>query len=309
MNAHVRSVNRSDHKGTVKTPATAITLTPAGVAGDAHAGAWHRQVSLLAEEDVLRFTQRTGRAIQPGEFAENITTAGLALNQLRIPDRLTIGPCELEVTQLGKACHGEGCAIFREVGQCLMPKEGIFCKVITPGLIRPGDPMQWTPRELPCQVVTLSDRASQGIYPDQSGPAVADILREHFAGGPWRVAIQTTLIPDDATLLRAQIAQARAAGSALLVTTGGTGLGPRDITPDVLRPMLDREIPGIMEQIRVTYAAQHPAAVLSRSLAGLIGDMLVFCLPGSRRAVLEYMTEIRKTLDHALRMIRGMDQH
>ncbi|MFZ4397515.1 MAG: molybdenum cofactor synthesis domain-containing protein [Kiritimatiellia bacterium] len=309
MNAHVISVNRSEAKGMAKTPAPCIVLTATGVQGDAHAGAWHRQVSLLSVEGTARFTTRTGRAVQPGDFAENITTQGVPLEDVRIPDQLRVGDCELEVTQIGKACHGEGCAIFRDVGQCLMPTEGIFCKVTTPGTLRPGDPIVWTRGELRCQVLTLSDRASQGIYADLSGPAVADALTRHFATSHWRAGIQTELLPDDPARLRASVTTAAQSGSAILVTTGGTGIGPRDITPDVVRPMLDREIPGIMEQIRVTCGMQHPAALLSRSLAGMIGSMLVFCIPGSRRAATEYMTEIVKNLDHALRMIRGMDQH
>jgi molybdenum cofactor synthesis domain-containing protein len=309
MNAKVVSVNRSDAKGTSKTPVESITLTLEGVQGDAHAGTWHRQVSLLSEEGTTLFTARTGRAVKYGDFAENITTAGLALEEVRIPDRIAVGPCELEVTQIGKACHGTGCAIYRDVGQCLMPKEGLFCKVVAPGVVRAGDPIVWTKRELRCQVLTLSDRASKGVYQDQSGPAVAGALTEHFSGSHWRAGVHTDLIPDDPALLRQHVETAAKAGASVLVTTGGTGIGPRDITPDTIRPMLDREIPGIMEQIRVTCAAQHPAAVLSRSLAGMIGTMLVFCIPGSRRAATEYMTEIVKNLDHALRMIRGFDQH
>jgi molybdenum cofactor synthesis domain-containing protein len=309
MNAHVISVNRSDAKGTPKTPVSSITLTPEGFQDDAHAGVWHRQVSLLSAEGTERFTARTGRAVKPGDFAENITTSGFPLEDTRIPDRITIGECELEVTQIGKACHGDGCTIFREVGQCLMPKEGIFCKVITPGTIRPGDPIAWTRRELPCHVLTLSDRASQGVYADLSGPAVVEALTQHFAGSHWRTGIRADLIPDDPARLSEYVTAASKAGAAILITTGGTGIGPRDITPDVVRPMLDREIPGIMEYIRLTCAAQHPSAVLSRSIAGMIGPMLVFCIPGSRRAATEYMAEIVKNLDHALRMICGMDQH
>lgn len=309
MKARVVSVNRSDAKGTVKTPVRAIEVTMEGVKGDAHSGAWHRQVSILSEESAARFTERTGRAVRHGEFAENITTAGLPLEEVRIPDRIGIGSCELEVTQIGKACHGEGCAIFREVGECLMPKEGIFCRVVSPGMVTAGDCMVWRQEALPFHVLTLSDRASKGIYEDRSGPAIADALASHFASSHWRASVRTGLIPDDADMLGQQIRAAVNGGAAAIFTTGGTGLGPRDITPDTIRPMLDREIPGVMEQIRVTCALQHPAAVLSRSIAGMIGRTLVFCLPGSRRAVTEYMTEILRNVDHMLRMVRGIDEH
>jgi len=162
---------------------------------------------------------------------------------------------------------------------------------------------------LPFDVLTLSDRASQGIYEDRSGPAVAEALTAHFAAGHWRASIRTGLIPDNADLLGQRVHAAVKSGAAAIFTTGGTGLGPRDITPETLRPMLDREIPGIMEHIRVTTASQHPAAVLSRSLAGMIGRTLVFCLPGSKRAVSEYMAGILKNLDHMLRMVHGIDEH
>lgn len=309
MSGRVASVNRSDAKGTVKTPVESITLTMEGVLGDAHAGTWHRQVSLLSEESASRFTASTGRAVRHGDFAENITTAGIALEEVRIPDRIDVGPCGLEVTQIGKECHGNACAISREVGQCIMPREGVFCRVVTPGVVRVGDPIKWTKREILCRVLTLSDRASQGLYVDRSGPVVATELAEHFAAGPWRAAVRTETIPDEPDLLRQRVREASASGAAIMITTGGTGIGPRDITPDTVRPMLDREIPGIMEQIRVTCAARHPSAVLSRSLAGMTGGMLVFCIPGSPRAATEYMQEILKNLDHALRMVRGFDQH
>jgi len=309
MNARVVSVNRSEAKGTPKTPVETALVTLTGLEGDAHAGPWHRQVSLLSEEGTTRFSARTGRAVNHGEFAENITTSGLPLEQVRMLDQIRVGPCDLEVTQIGKACHGDRCAIFRDVGECLMPKEGIFCRVRTPGVVRVDDPILWTQHYLLCRVLTLSDRASAGLYEDQSGPAVATALTQHFAGGHWRASLRTDLIPDDRDALRQHLAEALAAGTAVLVTTGGTGLGPRDITPDTLRPMLDREIPGIMEYIRVTCAAQHPAAVLSRSLAGMIGTTLVFCLPGSPRAALEYMAFVAKILDHTLCMVQGIDSH
>jgi len=124
----VVSVNISEKKGTIKIPVPEIVLNKLGVANDAHAGDWHRQVSLLADESVQRFTHAAGRKINYGEFAENITTKGLELVNTHPLDRLTIGDVELEITQIGKECHGTSCAIFKEVGNCVMPKEGIFAR-------------------------------------------------------------------------------------------------------------------------------------------------------------------------------------
>jgi len=122
----VISVNISGNKGTVKRPVGEITVTGTGVMHDAHAGDWHRQVSMLSAESVEKFSKQARRKIGFGEFAENITTQGIDLSGCRVFDRFEIGETELELTQIGKECHGTACAIFKEVGNCVMPKEGIF---------------------------------------------------------------------------------------------------------------------------------------------------------------------------------------
>ncbi len=142
----VLSVNISEKKGTVKHPVEFIELDELGVKQDAHAGKWHRQVSLLAKESVDKFSATAGREIGFGEFAENITTDGIILHETHPFDRFLIGETELEVTQIGKECHGDNCAIYREVGNCVMPKEGIFCRVLRPGKIKAGDKIIFVPR-------------------------------------------------------------------------------------------------------------------------------------------------------------------
>jgi molybdopterin adenylyltransferase len=109
----VVSVNLSERKGTAKHPVPEIRIEARGVAGDAHAGMWHRQVSLLSDETIRAFAAQLARAIAPGEFAENITTRGLDLQRVAPLDRLKTGTAELEVTQIGKECHGEGCTVFQ----------------------------------------------------------------------------------------------------------------------------------------------------------------------------------------------------
>jgi MOSC domain-containing protein YiiM len=144
----VLSVNLSTEKGTITQPVGHLELNSQGVKGDAHAGDWHRQVSMLGKESFDRFAKSVNRSLSFGEFAENITTEGVELFLCRPGDRFIIGTTELEVTQIGKKCHGKGCAIYTEVGNCVMPKEGIFCKVIRPGIIRSGD----TGTYIPCSV-------------------------------------------------------------------------------------------------------------------------------------------------------------
>lgn len=134
----ILSVNISEKKGTIKTPRNEITLNEKGVENDAHAGDWHRQVSLLANESIQKFQKQLDRKLEYGEFAENITTKGIVLHETKPGDRLILDNVILEVTQIGKKCHGSNCQIFQQVGNCVMPKEGIFAKVIKPGIVKPG---------------------------------------------------------------------------------------------------------------------------------------------------------------------------
>jgi MOSC domain-containing protein YiiM len=134
----VKAVCISENKGERKKPVESVTLRENhGIVGDGHAGDWHRQVSLLAEESIDKM-RALGLDVTAGDFAENITTSGIVLVTLPIGSRLQIGETLLEVTQIGKECHTR-CAIFYQAGDCVMPKEGIFAKVITGGVIRPGD--------------------------------------------------------------------------------------------------------------------------------------------------------------------------
>lgn len=305
----VVSVNISTKKGTVKQPVEAIDIDADGVAGDAHAGPWHRQVSLLAQESIDRFSKKMKQDFKPGVFAENITTRGVDLSSARLLDRVRIGPVELEVAQIGKDCHGDGCAIYREVGKCVMPTDGIFCRVLQPGSVRPGDRLELIPRTWAFLVITLSDRAYRGEYSDRSGPKITGLIGEFAEKRGWKTDIQTVLLPDDADRLLTELSAAKNDGVDVVFTTGGTGVGPRDVTPEVVTSFCEKTVPGIMEAIRIKYGAEKPNALLSRSVAGVAGQMLVFALPGSVKAVVEYLAEIEKVLDHLLYMLYGLDAH
>ena len=305
----VISVNISEKKGTVKHPVKEITITRTGVMEDAHAGKWHRQVSLLAVESVEKFSREAKRKINFGEFAENITTQGIELPKCHIFDRFQIGDTELELTQIGKECHGTACAIFKEVGNCVMPKEGIFCRVLGTGKIKPGDRIVCVPKVYRVSIITLSDRASGGIYEDRSGPRIKEILNSFFSAGNQRFEIQNVLIPDDADALEKVLIQHNNDGSDFIFTTGGTGIGERDITVETVSGLLDKQLPGIMELIRVKYGMEKPNALLSRGVAGTMGKTIVYTLPGSVKAVTEYMSEITKTMEHTVFMLHGIDKH
>ena len=135
----ITSINISEKKGTAKLPVEKCEINLNGIVGDAHAGAVKRQISLLADEKIREFAEKSGREFLPGEFAENITTQGVELQEIPVGAQIRIGKAVLEVTQIGKKCHGDDCAIFRELGKCVMPGNGIFCRVITGGNIKTGD--------------------------------------------------------------------------------------------------------------------------------------------------------------------------
>lgn len=138
----VLDINISDKKGVVKHPIDeGVFIEGFGLEGDAHGGKWHRQVSLLGIESFKKMEKQGINGLKHGDFAENITTEGIILYELPIGTRLKIGETIQEVTQIGKECH-TGCAIAQTVGKCIMPKEGIFTKVIKGGTVRPGDTIE-----------------------------------------------------------------------------------------------------------------------------------------------------------------------
>lgn len=138
MAGTVVAVCISTRKGERKTPVDSVVLRENhGIAGDAHAGEWHRQVSLLARESIEKM-RRLGLDVDAGDFAENITTRGIDLTSLPLGTRLSLGDAIIEVTQIGKECHTR-CAIYRQAGDCVMPKEGIFGRVVRGGIVRGGD--------------------------------------------------------------------------------------------------------------------------------------------------------------------------
>jgi len=168
MKGTIVAVCFSEAKGERKRPVPWITLQKEhGVTGDAHAGDWHRQVSLLASESIDKM-RALGLSVSAGDFAENITTSGIELVTLPVGSRLTIGAALLEVTQIGKECHSR-CAIYHQAGDCVMPKEGIFARVLHGGEIKPGDRITLVAPE----PVITRERKPRGKYRVPQKPYIA----------------------------------------------------------------------------------------------------------------------------------------
>jgi molybdenum cofactor synthesis domain-containing protein len=154
-------------------------------------------------------------------------------------------------------------------------------------------------------VLTISDRCSDGLQEDTSGPAVAALLRERWA----ETEIETGLLRDDADAIAAKLEGLSDGGAALILTVGGTGLSPRDTTPEATRRVLDREAPGLAEAMRAKGAERNQYAWLSRGLAGSRGKTLIVNLPGSKRGAEESLSAILPLLDHALDVMAGEQSH
>jgi molybdenum cofactor synthesis domain-containing protein len=154
-------------------------------------------------------------------------------------------------------------------------------------------------------VLTISDRCSQGLLQDTAGPAVVELLRRY-----WPAAeILTGLLPDDEDAIAAKLDELSQQGAALILTVGGTGLGPRDRTPEATRRVIDREAPGLAEAMRFNGAGHNPFAWLSRGVAGLKADTLIINLPGSQRGAEQSLSTIADLLRHGLDVAAGGQTH
>ena len=301
----VLAVCVSSRKGTQKTDVgRAVFVRDWGIEGDAHAGCWHRQVSLLGSEKIDAFRAR-GAQVEHGAFGENLVVEGFDFRALPVGTLLRCGDVLLEMTQSGKECHAH-CAIYKQVGDCIMPREGVFARVLEGGAISAGDEMvleaRTAPRPWQAAVVTLSDKGASGEREDRSGPAIAARLTENG----YEVAEQL-LLPDEPEALKAQLRRlADQRQLDLILTTGGTGFSPRDTTPEATLAVADRNAPGIAEAIRAASLTITKHAMLSRGVSVIRGKTLIVNLPGSPKACMESMDVFLDALPHALGLLRGV---
>ena len=334
MEGTVKAVCTSSVKGVRKEPVKeARLIEDYGIEKDAHAGKWHRQVSLLSWEKVQEFN-KSGAGVSDGDFGENLLVSGINFRSLPVGTRFLICPAEeavhavadnlteetvhatglkneeaaggalLELTQIGKACH-HSCEIRKRVGVCIMPTDGVFAKVVRGGMVKPGDRVRVLPpdpdRPYTAAVITLSDRAFSGVYEDRSGPKAAEVLK---AAG-YEV-VETILLPDDQSRLERELGRlADQRQVSLVLTTGGTGFSERDRTPEATMAVADRNAQGIAEAIRVKSLAVTDHAMLSRGVSVIRKKTLIVNLPGSVKAVQESLGFILGALDHGLGILRG----
>ena len=307
MKLKIESISIAPKRGMIKEGVKEAFVNELGIEGDSHAGNWSRQVTLLSRESITKFNKEHGTNFDNGEFACNIVVGGLDFSKVALFDRIRFHDVLLEVTKIGKEPHAYNSPVYDKTGTNIMFTEGVFCRVVSTGEIKEGYLGAHIPVPFKIRVITLSDRASKGEYEDLSGPKVTKKLNEFFSDLSYHPEIENIIIPDDEELLINRLEEAVDEKYAAVFTTGGTGLGPRDITPDVVMEFCDKLLPGIMEMIRIKYGMDKPNALLSRSVAGLKDETLIYALPGSVKAVNEYMAEIIKSFEHAVLMVKGCD--
>ena len=193
----------SEIKGIQKTEVPEVKLVPDwGIEGDAHAGKWHRQVSLLGLEKIEAFRAK-GAEVEFGAFGENVIVEGFDFRTLPVGTRFRSGDVLLELTQIGKECHTH-CAIYHQVGDCIMPREGVFTKVLEGGVLRAGDEFEMiepaADRPFTAAWITLSDKGAAGEREDKSGPLIGEMLTE--AGYD---VVEGLLLPDGVDALKRQL--------------------------------------------------------------------------------------------------------
>ncbi len=296
----IDAICTSPEKGVRKTAVSSVQFVSGhGIEGDAHAGPWHRQISLLATESIDE-TRRRLPDIAAGDFAENVALSGIQPDSLGLGSRLRLGAeVELRITQIGKVCH-KPCRIQYLTGDCIMPRSGLFARVETGGNASVGDNVELlhlVPRSyFQVAVLTISDRCSLGQATDTASPAVVRRIKEAMETHVYAAEI----LPDEESEIGDRLKHYCNGHSIdLIVTVGGTGFSPRDVTPEATRAAIERPTPGLDDAVRTASFGKTPRAVLSRA------STLIVNLPGSERAALENLEVILPALSRGLAKLRG----
>jgi len=299
----VKAVCTSGARGVQKRNINTASLKVGwGIEGDAHGGDWHRQVSLISYDKIKEFNEG-GAGVSHGDFGENLVVEGIDFSALPVGSRLECGDCALELTQIGKECHTH-CQIYHKMGDCIMPREGVFAQVIRDGTISTGDVMrlvEGSAQGLRAGVLVLSDKGARGEREDETGPLITRMLEE--AG---YIVAEQKILPDDRSAIEAELINLSDKRRVdLILTSGGTGFSPGDITPEATIAVAERMAPGIAEAMRAHSLQITGRAMLSRGVAVIRAGTLIINLPGSPKAASECLGFVLPHLGHGIEVLRG----
>jgi molybdenum cofactor synthesis domain-containing protein len=302
----VVSINTSEKRGK-KSPVNGKVrfIENHGIQGDFHAGATHRQISLLNEKHFNQMKERLF-TLKYGDFGENIVCSNIRLETAGLGSTLRLGEdIELSITQIGKECHTP-CQIYHSVGDCIMPKNGLFCRVIQGGSLKTGDTIRFTKHIdgscLQGVVLVISDSCYIGARSDTAGKAVAEILKKDLKSHVFGFE----LLPDKKEYIIKKLRKySSIKGIDLILTVGGTGFSLSDVTPEATREVVERLTPGLNEAMRTASHKVTPMSMLSRGVSGIRNRTLIVNLPGSEKAARENLNAIVPALSHGLLKLRG----
>lgn len=303
MEAGIVEICIGQKKGESKKPVEkAVFIEQFGIENDAHAGT-QRQVSLLAQESI----DRLGIVVEKGAFGENIITRGLPLDKVKIGTKFKTGKeVILEVTQIGKECHSP-CRIAKQAGRCAMPSDGIFAKVIKGGIVKRGDGLKIINDKslIKISLLVISDRASSGERPDETIP----MFKKHIGDDDAYSLENHKIVPDDETEIKNGIRELAKLCN-LLLTSGGTGFAPRDVTPEATASIIEKRADNITHYLMMENLKHTPFAPITRGICGSIGKTLVINLPGKPKSVIESFEILKGILPHAIKVLKGeVDGH
>jgi len=303
MHGHLISVNLGKARGVPKHPVNKGTLIPEwGLEGDAHGGDWDRQISLFPIEAMALVPKIIRKTFEENAYSENLTIEGIPPEKLGHGTILTIGNTRIKILEIGKETFEPP-----ESGRpYIISREGRFGRVVKGGTVKPGDLVEVVdegtldPEAPRVVLVTLSDKGAKGEREDISGRFL-----NWYATRMGAAVLSSVIIPDEKNIIKETLVKGVEAKADLILTTGGTGLAPRDVTPDATLEVIDREVPGFAEAMRAESLKNTPHAMVSRAVSGIAEKTLIINLPGSPKAVAECMEVIFPALRHAIDKLRG----
>ena len=296
----IKAICISEEKGTLKKNIDERMLIESfGLENDAHAGS-ERQVSLLSYEIENAFFEKNELDLEAGVFGENLLVSGFDFKKMAIGTKLKCGDVVLEITQIGKECH-TGCNIREKTGDCIMPREGVFAKVVNGGKIKVGDEMSIVKRPYTASVITASDRCYVGINEDVSGSLLTQMLQD----SGYEIISYDLLNDDEEMIYNRLVELADNERPDVIFTTGGTGFSVRDNVPEATLKAAHKNAPGISQAIRAYSLNITDRAMLSRAESVIRNRTIIINLPGSPKAVKECLEYVVPTLAHGIDILRG----
>lgn len=311
--ASIVSVNISKQKNESKHSVHEIDIIKMGIIGDAHSGDPTKQICLFSNEAIEQLSIEDKRPYKPGDFGEHITTEGLDIHDIYCLDQLAIGSSDFIVRLEVTATPKENDRLYHRPNVASFFRDGVFCRVLHGGKIRPKDKIIRLPRTLSVQLIYVTRRENLGSSEHIVPVKLKTLLYDFFKLHQWtpydpennKAAISLSVISNDQQRLKTSLEKATSSYNMIFVI-GSTGISPNDITPDVMERIADKKIPGIMESIHLDIGKKYPEVLIHRTMACTVGNSLVYTLPDHPIFIEEIFKQLQRFLEPSIFMLRGL---